>query len=106
MGNRLEPDSIHVDATFAISVYFSPTQAGSCTVVGTAIKGRTISQAFTSSTTVLIPNVAEEIGTPLFAWRVYTNNLLLADASLLDGAGNFTVYFSGTPSGRVVLVAQ
>ena len=108
-GDRLEPDSIHVDpTTFAISVYFSPAHAGSCTVVGTAVKGRTISQAFTAASTVLIPNVAEEIGTPLFAWRVYdgTNNLLLADSSLLDGAGNFTVYFSGAPSGRVVLVAQ
>ena len=108
-GDRLEPDSIHVDpTTFAISVYFSPAQAGSCSVVGSAIKGRTISQAFATVSAVLIPNVAEEIGTPLFAWRVYdgTNSLLLADSSLLDGAGNFTVYFSGTPSGRVVLVAQ
>ena len=78
------------------------------TIVGTAIRGRTISQTFTAATTVLIPNVAEEIGTPLFAWRVYdaTNNLLLADSSVLDGAGNFTVYFVGTSSGRVVLVAQ
>jgi predicted solute-binding protein len=107
-GERLEPDSVLVNpTTFAVTVFFSPAQSGSCTVAGQPYAGRTLSQSF-SGTSVTIPNVAQEIGTPLFSWRVYgaDNYWLEPDSTSLDAAGNFTVFVSPAAAGRVVIVAR
>ena len=107
-GARLEADTVYVDpTTYEISVAFSPAQTGNCTVTGQAFIGRTFSQGF-SGTSAVIPNVSQEIGTPLFSWRVYGADgyLIEPDSTSLDAGGNFTVYVAPSISGRVVIVGR
>jgi len=108
-GARLEPDSVSIDnATYQIQVRFVPAQAGSCIVTGNETIGRTFSQTFTAATSVTVPNVAQEIGTPVFVWRAYdaTNSLVEPDSSTTDISGTLIVYFATAQTGRIAIVGR
>lgn len=108
-GARIEPDSVYIDPNdFQVAVRFTPAQSGSCVVGGQPLIGRTISQSFTSQTSVLIPTISQDLGTPLFSWRIYGADgfLIEPDSTATDPGGNFTVYFAAATTGRVVLIAR